>query len=141
MKQEVKKNKVHQINVRLDDNEYAKFKADKEKSGLSKSDFMRKIISNSTVNVRYDGKNVIREMHKVQNNINQYYHSVMNRIDVVEQRVDSLEKINILEKNTEVIVPFSINLETVACETAEIKADVLEKKAMYDKELTDCVDY
>ena len=131
----MKNNRTHQVNVRLNDAEYERFTSMCQQSQLKSSDLLRKIIETGQVTVRYDGKNVIKEMYRVQDNMNQYAHSVINRIDVLAQKVDSLGKIC----ETDPFIPFRFNVEKIKCEMEEIRSDFLEKKSQHDKELTNHV--
>ena len=133
-----KNNKSHQVNTRLTEEEYQMLSSKSKEAGLKNSDYVRRVISDSKVEVRWDGPKVLHRMYEVQDNANKAYNMIMERIRVDEQRIDSLEEL----KDVKLIEPpFRIKLEDVACDLAEIKKDTVEVKMKVDKELTDCVDF
>ena len=133
-----KNNKSHQVNTRLTEEEYQMLSSKSKEAGLKNSDYVRRAISDSKVEVRWDGPKVLNRMYEVQENVNKAHHMLMERMRVDEQRIESLENL----KDVKLVdPPFRIRLEDVACDLAEIKKDTVEVKMKADKELTDCDDF
>ena len=120
-----KDNKSHQVNTRLTEEEYQMLSRKSKEAGLKNSEYVRRVINESKVEVRFDSKKVIHEMHRVQNNINKAHHMIMERLKVDEQKIKSLENI---QKVNRITPPFRIKVEDIACDLADIKKILLKLK-------------
>lgn len=133
-------NKVNpQVSVRLTEEQHAELMDRLDRYKINKSTYLRELITKGEVNVRYDGQKVIKQMCQIQDNVNNYSHAVMDRLEPIERRLGLLEEQVKNIPQGRVPAPFRIDLKRLGVDVSTIRVEYQQQKDEYDKELTDSV--
>ena len=134
-----KNSKTHLVSARLNDEQYAEFMDRLHRYKINQSTYIRELIEHGEVNIRYDGQRVVQTMYEIQDNMNNYSHAVMDRLELMEHKVELLEtQANAIPQGL-VPAPFRIDLERLGVDVSTIRLDYQQQKENYDKELTEIV--
>lgn len=134
-----KGNKSHLVGTRLNDEQYAEFMDKLHRCKIKQSTYLRELITKGKVDIRYDGQEVIQNMYEIQDNMNNYSHAIMDRLELMEHKAELLEaQVNIMPQEL-VPAPFRIDLERLGVDVSTLRNEYQQQKENYDKELTENV--
>lgn len=135
-----KKCNKRKFNVKLSEPEYRRLEEKANKAGVSKSELVRQFINtDGNVEVRYDAAEIIREMPRIQESVNEKCHFVLDEIDVVDSKIEELERKIEYSVPTDKTIPVSLaELKTQTKEKRVVVTRIMEEAA---KELNEIVNF
>lgn len=89
------RNKVARFEMKMSFEELEKLKKDSEKAGISKSEYVRRLIMNYVIKERQDDRfyEVMRQLTAIGNNLNQIAHKA-NYLNEIDKDTYMAEKVN-----------------------------------------------
>lgn len=89
------RNKVARFEMKMSFEELEKLKKDSEKAGISKSEYVRRLIMNYVIKERPDDRfyEVMRQLTAIGNNLNQIAHKA-NYLNEIDKDTYMAEKVN-----------------------------------------------